>query len=126
MAAVSSLALTSCEDLFENGSLQPDGSKPSITVNNPSNNQTVTATNGLRVNITAVDKDQFKGIDFVVKAGAGEKPLVNFTKFADKAVLEFDTLLTSSNFMPGSYTLIVTATDKRTNVTVQEVKFNVK
>lgn len=126
LAAVSMLTLTACEDLFEDGGLQPDGSKPSLMVNNPMNNQSITASKGLRINITAVDKDKFKDITFLVKGGSGEDALIEFKKFANKNVLEFDTLVVLNGFIPGNYTLSISATDKRTNVTVQEVKFSVR
>ncbi|MBF9254200.1 hypothetical protein I2I11_12920 [Pontibacter sp. 172403-2] len=126
LAAASIMMFTACEDLLEDGTLQPDGSKPSITVNNPVNNQSVTATKGLRVSVTAVDKDEFSDITFVVKGSSGEKSLLDFSKVADKNVLELDTLLPIGNFMPGDYTLSISATDKRTNVMVQDVKFSVR
>ena len=78
------------------------------------------------MNVTAVDKDKFKEITFLVKGGSGEKSLIDFQKSADKHVLELDTLLSLDSFMPGDYTLSISATDKRTNVTVQEVKFSVR
>ncbi|WP_242920199.1 Ig-like domain-containing protein [Pontibacter liquoris] len=126
LAVVGALALTACEDLFENGSLKPDGSNPSITINNPANNQVVAATQGLRVNITAVDKDAFKEIGFLVEGGAGEAPLVRFQKATDNRVLEFDTLVSLTGVAPGTYTLSINATDKRTNVTQKQVSFTVK
>jgi len=126
LAAVSMLTLTACEDLFDEGGLQPDGSKPSLTVNNPSNNQSIIPSKGLRVNITAVDKDEFNSINFTVKGNSAENSIIDFKKLANKNVLEFDTLLSLNAFMPGDYTLSISATDKRTNVTVQDVKFSVR
>ncbi|MDX5420635.1 MAG: Ig-like domain-containing protein [Hymenobacteraceae bacterium] len=127
LASLAAVAmLTACEDLFEDGSLQPDGSKPSLTVNNPSSNQTISASQGLRVNITAVDKDEVKDIDFVVKGVTAEKSLINFKKFPQKKVVEFDTTLVINGIAPGDYTLVVSATDNRTNLSQQEVKFKVK
>ncbi|GAB3810960.1 hypothetical protein [Pontibacter rugosus] len=125
LAAVS--MLTACEDLFEDGSLQPDGSKPSLTVNNPSNNQAVTIAQGLRVNITAIDKDKVKDIDFVLQSQASEKKsFIKFTTFPQNNVVEFDTTLSMAGIAPGTYNLIIKATDNRTNVTTQEVAVNVK
>lgn len=120
------LMLTSCEDIFENGSLQPDGSTPSLTINNPSKNQSVTAATGLRVNITAVDKDNVKNLDFVLVGEKAEKSILKFNKKPDKRVVEFDTTVSVNGIAPGVYKLQVTATDKRTNLSVQEVTVNVK
>lgn len=120
------MSLTSCEDLFEDGTLKPDGSNPSLTINKPTNNQTILATNGLRVNITAVDKDKFNDVTFQVVSTANEKSVVSFHKATESSIMEFDTLLTTQNFTPGNYKLSITATDKRTNVTVQEIKFSVR
>ncbi|ARS34427.1 hypothetical protein CA264_02645 [Pontibacter actiniarum] len=118
--------LTACEDLFENGSLKPDGSTPSLTVNNPSKNQSVSAATGLRVNITAVDKDKFQDIEFTLEGQNAEKSVLNFKKFPQKNVVEFDTTVNVTGIAPGVYTLKVSATDKRTNVSIQEVLVNVK
>ena len=120
------LILTSCEDLFEDGSLKPDGSNPSLTINNPSNNQTLSVSQGLRINITAVDKDNVKDIRFTVSGGTGEAPLLVFNKALDKRVVEFDTLVALDNATPGTYTLAIDATDNRTNRTLKEVKVTVK
>jgi len=117
--------LTACEDLFENGSLRPDGSTPSLTINNPSTNQVVVASQGLRVNITAVDKDHVRDIDFTLKGRGAETALISFKKFPGKRIVEFDTTLTGSSMAPGAYTLVIKATDKRTNVSQQEVNFTV-
>ena len=117
-------ALTSCEDLFEEGSMQPDGSKPSLTINNPTNNQSVNQAQGLRVYVTAVDKDAVKTMEF--KVMGAETSLINFNKVSEKNVVEFDTLVSTSNLAPGTYQLRVKATDGRTNVSEQEVNFTVK
>ncbi|RIJ34435.1 hypothetical protein [Pontibacter oryzae] len=118
--------LTACEDLFEDGSMQPDGSNPSLTVNNPSNNQAVTATSGLRVNVTAVDKDKFNEINFVLTSQNSDKAVVSFKKLSDKNVVVVDTTLNMTGVAPGAYTLKISATDKRTNLSEQNVLVNVK
>ncbi|MEJ8757097.1 Ig-like domain-containing protein [Pontibacter sp. H259] len=118
------VALTSCEDLFEEGNMQPDGSKPSLTINNPTNNQAVNQTQGLRVYITAVDKDVVKNVQFAVKAS--ESTLINFQKASEKNVVDFDTLVSVQNLSPGTYQLFVRATDGRTNVSEQQVNFTVR
>ncbi|WP_242928670.1 Ig-like domain-containing protein [Pontibacter vulgaris] len=125
-SVVAVLMLTACEDLFEDGSLQPDGSNPSVTINAPTGNQSLTRTQGLRVNITAVDKDKVKDMEFTVRGTTSEKDLFTFKKFPEKNVIEFDTLVSLGTVTPGSYILTVKATDKRTNVTSQDVNFTVK
>ncbi len=118
--------LTACEDLFEDGSLQPDGSKPSLTINNPSNNQTINTSQGLRLSVTAVDKDLVKDIEFTVSGLNSETVLFKFKKFPERNVIDFDTTVAISGITPGVYKLQVSATDKRTNLEQQEVKFTVK
>ena len=118
------VALSSCEDLFEDGSMQPDGSKPSLTINNPTNNQTVTQAQGLRVYITAVDKDAVKNLEFVVRGNESE--ILTFSKAPQKNVIEFDTTVSMENISAGTYQLLVRATDGRTNVSEQQVNFTVK
>ncbi|NDK56582.1 Ig-like domain-containing protein [Pontibacter fetidus] len=117
-------ALTGCEDLFEDGSMQPDGSKPSLTINNPTNNQAVNQSQGLRVYVTAVDKDAVKTMEF--KVMGAETSLINFNKVSEKNVVEFDTLVSVANLAPGTYQLNVKATDGRTNVSEQQVNFTVR
>lgn len=124
LAAVAVLA--SCEDIFEGGSLQPDGSTPSLTINNPSKNQKVTATTGLRVNITAVDKDNVENLTFTLRGEGSERAVINFSTKPGRKVVEFDTTLNVSGVAPGTYELAVSATDKRTNLTVQQVPVLVK
>lgn len=124
MAAVG--LLTACEDLFEGGSLQPDGSKPSLTINNPTNNQTLTASQGLQVYVTIVDKDAVENIDFSVVSAGGESPLVAFSTAPLKTVVEYDTLVSLNGIVPGNYTLKISAKDKRTNLSRKEVPFTVK
>ena len=118
--------LTACEDLFEDGSLQPDGSKPSLTVKNPSKAQLLTQGNGLRIVATIVDKDKVKELQVRVRDVGGDADLVNFTALSDKKILEFDTLLAVPGIKPGDYTLTINATDYRTNVASEEVGFKVK
>ncbi len=120
------LSLTACEDLFEDGSLQPDGSNPSLTINAPSGNQSLNRTQGLRVSITAVDKDKVKDMQFTLRGANSEKDVLSFQKFPQKSVIEFDTVVALGTVTPGSYKLTVKATDKRTNIAVQEVNFTVK
>jgi hypothetical protein len=118
--------LSSCDDLFEDTSMQPDGSNPSLTVSNPTNNQTLLASQGLRIKITAVDKDKLNDIDFKVKSASGEGAFLDFKKFPEKTVVEFDTTVALSGVAPGTYSLLISATDNRTNNTLQEVKFTVR
>lgn len=114
--------LTSCENLFEEDSLKPDGSNPSVVINTPSSNQTINASQGLRVNVTATDKDNIQNISLTVKRSEDDYNLVSFNKIQDKRVVEFDTTVVLSGFTPGTYTLLIDATDKRTNYTLKEVK----
>ncbi|WP_439882042.1 hypothetical protein ACSX1A_02550 [Pontibacter sp. MBLB2868] len=118
--------LTSCEDLFEDGSLQPDGSTPSLTVHAPTNNQAITAAQGMHLDITVVDKDLVQELEVTIKGDNAEKALLNFRKNPAKNVVELDTLLSFTGVAPGAYTLQLKATDKRTNVEEQEIKFTVK
>lgn len=123
---VAVVSMTACEDLFEDGSLQPDGSSPSVTINKPTSNQSVAQAEGLRVSVTTVDKDKVKDLEVIVKGVGNERVLVNFKKFPDKDVMEFDTLMALPNAVAGDYTLYVNATDYRTNTTRQEVNFTVR
>jgi len=118
------VALTSCEDLFEEGNMQPDGSKPSLTINKPSNNQSVNQTQGLRLHVTAVDKDIVKSVEFNVNGA--ETTLLSFRKTSEKNVVDFDTLVSVQNLAPGTYQLKVRATDGRTNVSEQQVNLVIK
>jgi hypothetical protein len=118
------VALTGCEDLFEDGSLQPDGSKPSLSINNPTSNQSVNQGQGLRIFITAVDKDAVKNLEF--RVAGNETSFLNFNKVPNRNVIEFDTTVTTDNLAPGTYQLHVRATDGRTNVSEQQVNFTIK
>ncbi|WP_276497334.1 hypothetical protein [Pontibacter litorisediminis] len=124
LAAVATL--TACEDIFEGGSLQPDGSTPSLTINNPGKSQAITAAGGLRVNVTAVDKDNVENLSVVLRGETAEKAVINFSTQPSKKVVEFDTTLNVSGIAPGAYKLVVSATDKRTNLSTQEVTVTVK
>jgi hypothetical protein len=127
LASLAAVAmLTACEDLFEDGSMQPDGSKPNLTVKNPTKAQSLTQGNGLRVMVTAVDKDKVKELQVKVRDVGGDADLVNFTTLSDKKVFELDTLLTVPGIKPGDYTLTINAIDYRTNVASEEVSFKVK
>ena len=118
------VALTSCEDLFEDGSMQPDGSRPSLTINKPTTNLSVAQSQGLPLSITAVDKDAVKNMEFRVMGA--ETTLISFDKAPNRNVVEFDTLVSTADLAPGIYNLIVRATDGRTNVSEQQVNFTVK
>ncbi|MCC9137842.1 Ig-like domain-containing protein [Pontibacter silvestris] len=118
--------LTSCEELFGDDDLKPDGSNPSLVINTPSTNQTVNASQGLRINITGTDKDNITDIAFSVKGSEDEADLVKFSKFHDKRVVEFDTTVMLSDVKPGVYSLVIDAVDKRTNRTQREVMITVK
>ncbi|WP_089321029.1 Ig-like domain-containing protein [Pontibacter ummariensis] len=120
------LTLTACEDLFESGNLEPDGSVPSLTVNTPTNNQTASIGQGLTIDVTVVDKDQVSNLDFVVAGSSGENELIHFVTKPGKTVVEYDTLVSLQNFEPGKYTLLISAQDRRTNQSLKEVKFNVQ
>jgi hypothetical protein len=123
---VAVLMMTACEDLFEDGSLQPDGSKPSLTVKNPTANQALSTADGLRIKLTATDKDKVKALQVLVREPGDTTDLINFTTFPDKKILEVDTLLSVHELGAGSYTLTIHATDYRTNVASAEVSFRVK
>ncbi|PVY41254.1 Ig-like domain-containing protein [Pontibacter virosus] len=125
-SAVMVVSLTACEDVFEDGSLQPDGSKPALTIRNPSNNQKLSVSSGLRVKLTASDKDKVKELQVRVRAVGGDADYINFTTLPDKKILEFDTLLNANDMPQGDYTLTINATDFRTNVATNEVIFSVK
>lgn len=118
------ITLTSCEDIFEDGSMQPDGSKPSLTIINPTTNQAVQQSKGLRIYLSAFDKDEVKNLDFTVRGS--ETDLLNFNKVMNKTAFEFDTTVAVGSIRPGSYQLIVRATDGRTNVAQQIVNFTIK
>ncbi|NEM99253.1 Ig-like domain-containing protein [Pontibacter burrus] len=123
-AFLAALTLTSCEDIFEDGSMQPDGSKPSLTIINPTANQAVQQAKGLRIYLSAFDKDEVKNMEFTVRGS--ETDLLSFNKVMNKTAFEFDTTVAVSDIRPGSYQLIVRATDGRTNVAQQIVSFTVK
>jgi hypothetical protein len=118
--------LTACEDVFEDGSLQPDGSTPALIVRNPTDNQVVTKSDGLQVELTASDKDKVKELQVRVRDIRGDADFINFTTFPDKKILEFDTVLSASALRKGDYTMTINVTDFRTNVTSQEVAFSVE
>ncbi|MCX2741070.1 Ig-like domain-containing protein [Pontibacter anaerobius] len=123
---VAVVMFTACEDIFEGGDLQPDGSNPSLTINNPSKNQSVTATSGLRVNITAVDKDNVERLNVALQGEEAEKAVINFSTEPGRKVVEYDTTLSVAGIAPGVYKLLISATDKRANLSTQEVTVNVK
>lgn len=118
------VALSGCEGLLEEDNMMPDGSKPSLTINTPTTNQTVSQTQGLRIYITAVDKDAVKNVEFIVRGA--ETNVIAFNKASQKNVVDFDTLVSVGNITPGTYQLLVRATDGRTNVAEQQVNFTVK
>lgn len=118
--------LTACEDLFEDGSLQPDGSKPNLTINSPTSNQSVTKQQGLRLSVTVVDKDLIKDLEFTVKGVNSEKALFTFSKHPERNVVSFDSTVAVGNVSPGEYRFVVTATDKRTNTEQKEARFTIK
>jgi hypothetical protein len=120
------LMLTSCEDLLEDGSLQPDGSVPYVVVNAPTNSHSLQAGKEMRISITASDKDSVDYVHFTVKESSAEKPVVDFKMVLNKRVVEFDTLVSMSDAGPGTYTLAVDAADKRTNRTLREVTVTVR
>ena len=125
-SAIAICMLTACENIFEDDGLEPDGSKPSLKINNPSNNQSISTTQGLRVNVTVVDKDQIKDLEFTVIGSNSETALVKFKKFPARTVVEFDTTITIQGVTPGEYKLQVAASDKRTNLEKREINFTVK
>lgn len=125
-SAVMVVSLAACEDVFEDGSLQPDGSKPALTIRNPTKNQVLTKSSGLRVKLTASDKDKVKELQVRVRSVNGDADYFNFTTLPDKKILEFDTLLNATELPKGDYTLSINATDFRTNVSSAEVLFSVK
>jgi hypothetical protein len=120
------LMLTSCEDLFEDSNLQPDGSIPYIVVKAPTNSQSLKTGKELRISITASDKDSVDYVHFTVKESGAENPVVDFKKVLNKRVVEFDTLVSMSDAGPGTYTLAVDAADKKTNRTLKEVTVTVR
>lgn len=128
LAALATVGMfTACEDIFEDGSMQPDNSDPSVVVNSPSNNQSINIAQGIPVNISAVDKDKVKDLDIILQSQEGEqKVLIDFSTNPDKNVVEFDTLVNVKGIKPGLYNLIITATDYRTNQTVREVPVTIK
>ncbi|HEY4651554.1 MAG TPA: Ig-like domain-containing protein [Pontibacter sp.] len=117
-------ALTGCEEVFEDGNMQPDGSKPNITIKAPTTNQAITKTQGLRIFLSAFDKDEVKELEFTVKGG--ETNLLSFGRAMHKTAFEFDTTVAVSTLSSGTYQLLVRATDGRTNVSEQQVSFTVK
>ncbi|MBX0332527.1 hypothetical protein K3G39_04675 [Pontibacter sp. HSC-14F20] len=125
-SVVAVIALTACEDVFEDGSLQPDGSNPALTIRNPTKNQKLAKSSGLRIKLTASDKDKVKELHVRVRAVGGDADHINFTTLPDKKILEFDTLLNANVLPQGDYTLTINATDFRTNVSTDEVLFSVK
>lgn len=125
MLAVMS-TLSSCAELLGEDSMGPDGSKPNVTVKKPTTNQVFTASQGLPVAVTIIDKDAIKQLHVYVAGGAGEAPIVDFSLMNRKTVIEMDTLVSLSKAKAGSYTLKITATDNRTNVTEKQVQFSVR
>ncbi|RAU81722.1 Ig-like domain-containing protein [Pontibacter arcticus] len=120
------LALSSCSDLFDENNLKPDGSKPSVMIISPTNNQAISKNDGLHIAVSAVDKDEFKAISFTIAGAKDAKEHVKFNKAEAKSRLAFDTVIAVNALKPGAYTLLINAIDKRTNQATQEVKFSVR
>jgi hypothetical protein len=126
VSAFAILSLTACEDLFEGGNLKPDGSKPDLVIKAPVNNQSFTKVQGVPLVLSIVDKDELKSLEVIVKSTNSESELSRFNVSSDQNVVELDTVLSTSNFSAGTYSLVVNATDKRTNFATKEVQFVVK
>jgi hypothetical protein len=124
MAAV--CMLSSCEDVFEDGSMKPDGSKPSLTINHSTKNQSINSTEELQIDLTVVDKDEVNTLDFTVLSADRGDTVLNFSTAPHKTVVEFDTLLALPEVMPGAYIMKIIAEDNRTNVVEQEFNFTVE
>lgn len=123
---VAVVALTACEDLFEDGSLQPDGSKPNLIIRNPTKNQVLIQSNSLHIKLSASDKDKVKELQVRVRDVGGDADWVNFKTFPDEKIMDLDTVVTVNGMRPGDYTLFIDATDYRTNVASSQVNFKVK
>ncbi|WP_299707556.1 hypothetical protein [uncultured Pontibacter sp.] len=119
-------SLTACEDVFEDGSLQPDGSKPYLVIRNPTQNQALSKSDGLRVKLTATDKDKLKELRVSVRDNGTGVDYINFSAFPEKKILEIDTVLNVSELKQGDYTLKINAIDFRTNEASTEILFSVK
>jgi hypothetical protein len=119
-------SLTACEDLFEDGSLQPDGSKPYLIIRNPTQNQILAKSGGLRVKLTATDKDKLKELQVIVRDNGAGVDYINYSTFPDHKILEIDTVLNISELKQGDYTLQINATDFRTNEASTEIPFSVR
>jgi hypothetical protein len=117
--------LTSCEDLFEDGT-GPDGSKPYVAINTPTANHSLTKANGVAVNLTISDKDEVKDLHVQIQDITGETTIVDFTKHYTEKVVTVDTVVAQNQISPGTYKLLITAKDKRANLEMQEVTFKVK
>ncbi|MFD2245540.1 hypothetical protein [Pontibacter ruber] len=125
-SAFAMLSLTACEDLFEGGSLQPDGSKPDLVIKAPMSNQSFTKAQGVPLILSIVDKDEVKDLEVIIKSANSETELTRFHLPTEKSVVELDTILTAASYVAGTYNLTVNVTDKRTNFSTKQVQFVVK
>ncbi len=116
--------LSSCEDIFED-SKAPDGSKPDIKILSPTSNRSFSTDQGLPLQVTVVDKDDIKELLVLVKGSQGELDFVRFSLQPNKKVLELDTVVAQNSFIPGTYTLEISAKDGRSNLATKEVVFKI-
>lgn len=124
--AVASVSLTACEDLFEDGSLQPDGSTPYLVIHTPTKMQALSKASGLRLKYSVSDKDMVKEIQVQVRESEAGTDYIQYTTQPQKKWHDVDTLLSTGHLRQGTYTLRIQATDFRTNVASEEVTFTVK
>lgn len=124
--AVAVVSLTACEDLFEDGSLQPDGSKPYLVIHAPTKKQAVTKASGIRLRYTVSDKDKVAEVQVRVRESEAGTDVIHYTEFPGQNWLDADTLLSSGNLRAGTYILMIQATDLRTNVAADTVVFSIK
>jgi hypothetical protein len=119
-------SLTACEDLFEDGSLQPDGSHPYLVIHAPTKSQALSKAAGIRLKFSVSDKDKVKEVQVRVRESEAGTDVVQYTTEPGKSWVDTDTLLLAGKLRAGYYTLTVQATDFRTNVSADTVSFTVK
>lgn len=119
-------SLTACEDLFEDGSLQPDGSHPYLVIHAPAKKQALNKASGIRLRFSVSDKDKVKEVQVRVRESEANTNVIDYTTHPSKSWVDTDTLLLAGRLRAGYYMLTVKATDYRTNVSADTVTFTVK
>ncbi|WP_026462625.1 hypothetical protein [Adhaeribacter aquaticus] len=124
--AVSMAALTSCEELFDDGT-KLDGSTPYIMLSSPNENSVFAKNQNVAIHSEITDKDNINQLDVNITQlnQDGSKALWGFSKQPKKNPVILDTTFNTSNLAAGNYLLSVTTIDGRNNTGTKEIKFTI-